>query len=250
MSIPALARCINNVMTIPVNFTAQGHPLSGTLHLPGTRRPPVVVGSHGLLGTQDSAKQVAMAEACVNAGLAYLRFDHRGCGRSAPPPPGIELLTGRIDDLLAAVNWVRNEPRLGGRFAFFGSSMGGAVCLASAPQCHPAALVTWAAPVSLEGIDPNRPETRLPGGTAIAPFDLSGHLAGIRRVLVCHGEKDQVVPVAHANRIFEAVSSPRERLFFPNAGHMMSRPEDQRRFIHDATAWLTRHLTAPLSAGA
>ncbi|MBR9980379.1 MAG: damage-inducible protein CinA, partial [Desulfatitalea sp.] len=59
---------------------SDGHRLTGTLHLPDVERPPVVIGCHGLLADRRSPKQIALASALGRLGIAYLRFDHRGCG--------------------------------------------------------------------------------------------------------------------------------------------------------------------------
>jgi predicted alpha/beta-hydrolase family hydrolase len=66
-----------------IKFFADGFELKGTLHMPAGGRPPVVIGCHGLYSSQESPKQIALAAACTAMGIAYFRFDHRGC-RSQP----------------------------------------------------------------------------------------------------------------------------------------------------------------------
>ncbi|MFH1981059.1 MAG: alpha/beta fold hydrolase [Pseudomonadota bacterium] len=225
-----------------ITFISQDRKLAGTLHLPAGRRPPVVIGSHGLLGTRASAKQVALAEACSAAGMAFLRFDHRGCGESDPAGTDSDLLAGRVTDLLAAVSWVTQQPDLGERIGLFGSSLGGAVCLAAFPACRPAALVTWAAPVASSGVNLNRPEASLPPGLHYRSFNLSGQLSAISHICVCHGDRDQVVPVENAHVIAAGVGAPRNLIIFRGAGHRMSAPAHHQRFVAEAVRWFSRYL--------
>ena len=65
-----------------LSFSSDGFRLSGTLHLPGMPLPPIVVGSHGLLSSGSSPKQIELARQCSENGMAFFRFDHRGCGHS------------------------------------------------------------------------------------------------------------------------------------------------------------------------
>ncbi|MCK7511694.1 MAG: alpha/beta hydrolase [Desulfobacterales bacterium] len=125
-----------------------GFQLKGTLHLPAADNPPVVIGCHGLLSDRSSPKQIALAEACNALGLAFFRFDHRGCGESAGKAGGGDTsLEGRASDLLHAIRLLESRPGLGKQIGLFGSSMGGAVCLRVASERPVAAVVTFAAPV-------------------------------------------------------------------------------------------------------
>ena len=65
-----------------ITFSSNGFLLSGALHLPTTDLPPVVIGSHGLLSNSSSPKQIQLARKCNEYGIAFFRFDHRGCGQS------------------------------------------------------------------------------------------------------------------------------------------------------------------------
>lgn len=225
-----------------VTFLVQESRLVGTLHLPGGQRPPLVIGSHGLLGTRNSAKQVALAEVCTAAGMAFLRFDHRGCGESDPAVAGSDLLSDRVADLLAAVSWSAKQPGMGAGLGLFGSSMGGAICLAAARECRPMAMVTWAAPVTSDGVNVDSPEASLPPGLCCRPFDLTGRLRDIRNICICHGDRDQVVPVDNAHVIYAGVCDPRRRIIFQGADHRLSQPKHHRRFVSASVQWLARYL--------
>ena len=225
-----------------ITFSVGCRRLVGVLHYPALRRPPVVVGAHGLLGTRNSGKQVALAEACCAAGIAFLRFDHRGCGESDPLPDGSDVLSGRVADLTAAAAWVRANPTLGDDLGLFGSSMGGAACLAASAALAPTAIVTWAAPVTSNGIDAKRPEAQPRPGWRFQPFDLTHRLSGVRSICVAHGDRDAVVPVDHARVIYAGVDNPKRLAIYPDTGHRMSRPTHHHRFSSETVAWFKRFL--------
>ena len=79
--------------------------------------------------------------------MAFFRFDHRGCGDSSGVLERDTSLEARCRDLLGAIGHLAQRPDVAGPFGLFGSSMGGAVCLAVAARAAVGPLVTFAAPV-------------------------------------------------------------------------------------------------------
>jgi fermentation-respiration switch protein FrsA (DUF1100 family) len=132
-----------------------------------------------------------------------------------------------------------------GPFGLFGSSMGGAVCLAVAARTAVGPLVTFAAPVRSTPLlaaaaAPGVPaDMRRMAEVLGPPFDLAPDLPKVRRLLVVHGEADPVVPVAHAREIHAAASAPKRLLLQPGGDHPMSDPRHQDDFMRAAAAWLT-----------
>ena len=51
-----------------IYFGSDEYQLRGVLHLPAEKNPPTVIGSHGLLSTGDSPKQIALAESLHGPG--------------------------------------------------------------------------------------------------------------------------------------------------------------------------------------
>src|SRR6056297_607409 len=103
-------------------FESDGIKLHGTLHLPDNPKPPVVIGAHGLMSNGDSPKQIALAEICNGIGIAYFRFDHRGCGQSEGEFNAVTSFDGRCRDLLDGIQGLLDMNITDGRFALFGSS--------------------------------------------------------------------------------------------------------------------------------
>lgn len=233
---------------LDVSFMADGFTLRGTLHLPMALLPPVVIGCHGLLSDRRSPKQVALAEACTRLGLAFFRFDHRGCGESEGRLEEVTSLESRAKDLLQAMEHLGGRADLGKRIGIFGSSMGGAVGLRVASQREVAVLVVFAAPVRSR---PLKAAARTPGGTPETmrmaavlrdEFDLGPVLARVRNVLVFHGEADAVVPLSHGHEIFRCAADPKRLIIQKNGDHLMSDRHHQEEFIGEASLWLSKGL--------
>lgn len=225
---------MKNAICERISFLSDGLVLEGTLHLPMIESPPTVLGSHGLFSSGDSPKQIALAQKCNDCGIAFFRFDHRGCGRSQGDFDMITPLESRSHDLRSAVQLIRDRRDTGNRIGLFGSSMGGAVCLAMARSLQVKALVTVAAPVDSDFANANDQDT--------FHFDISGHLAGIHNCLIFHGDNDNVVPVSHAKRIYQHAKGLKKLVIQKSGDHRMSTYNHQQNFIQQATAWFVQHL--------
>jgi alpha-beta hydrolase superfamily lysophospholipase len=231
-----------------LSFSSDGFRLSGILHLPGNHQPPLVVGSHGLLSSGSSPKQIDMARQCCENGMAYFRFDHRGCGQSEGSKVDAADFYGRCRDLFSAIDFLRNLVGLHSGIGLFGSSLGGAVCLSVAATIRVHALVTVAAPLdssslidSAQGVVP----AGLSADLALSPrfrFDLSGNLSAVRNLLIFHGEKDSVVPVSHARKLFEKADHPKKLIIQENGDHVMSLPLHQKSFMQESLLWFSTIL--------
>lgn len=232
----------------PIEFSADGLVLRGRLHLPAVPHPPFVVGSHGLFSNGDSPKQLSLARELNTVGIAFFRFDHRGCGQSAGRLETDTSLAARCADLRCAVETLQRRSDLSTRFGLFGSSFGGAVCLSLAPETTVSALVVNAAPVRSRSLNEGEITAGGPAGIDGSfyrenlQFDVSEKLSAIRTVCVFHGSADRVVPVENGMEIFERAGDPKKIAVFEGGDHRMSRVSDQRRFVREAVAWFCRHL--------
>jgi alpha-beta hydrolase superfamily lysophospholipase len=230
-----------------VTFTADGYRLVGSLHLPGTPRPPVVIGCHGLLSNRGSFKQLSLARACCGRGMAYFRFDHRGCGESQGDFSRATSLEARCRDLSEAVAVLGLYPGLGPVVGLFGSSFGGTVVLAYASGRRIPAIITYGAPLNSREIrshgtsEATAALARIPSGLVRSlQFDVTGALDGIDNILVVHGQNDEVVPVAHAHRIYALAGDPKQLVIQEGGDHRMSAPAHQQAFLNDVAAWIHR----------
>ena len=238
----------NRTPTADIQFAADGFILKATLHLPAADNPPVVIGCHGLLSDRRSPKQIALAEACNALGLAFFRFDHRGCGESAGRLEAVTSLESRASDLLHAIRLIESRPGMGEQIGLFGSSMGGAVCLRVASERPVAAVVTFAAPVRSLPLkrtgrrsDASLERSRMASVLRDA-FELGGALGRVRNILVVHGEADELVPLSHAHEIFDRAGEPKRLLVQKGGDHLMSAATHQAEFIREASLWLSNGL--------
>jgi alpha-beta hydrolase superfamily lysophospholipase len=227
-----------------ISFEADGLKLKGILHLPDDKRPPVVIGSHGLYSTSSSPKQIALAGECNRLGIAYFRFDHRGCGRSEGEFNRVTSLEARCQDLVAAVEIIHSRIDTSGSLGLFGSSMGGTVCLNTAGQLAVDAMVTFAAPIrsDLTGSQPETPRSEIVFDAAKRRFDITKGLSGISNILIFHGDADDVVPVSHAREIYSLAHQPKQMIIQKGGDHPMSNKAHQKEFIREAALWFKQSL--------
>jgi alpha-beta hydrolase superfamily lysophospholipase len=228
---------------INITFTSNGFILKGTLHLPEASLPPVVIGSHGLLSNSYSPKQIALARECNAHGIAYFRFDHRGCGQSDGEFNEITSLNGRRNDLISAVNTIQMRDDIGKRIGLFGSSMGGTVCISVSDVLDIDAWVTYASPVrsssvttalkksdDVEKIRPLLDQKYL-------TWDISDQLKHLHHIFILHGDSDSIVPPTNAHEIYTKSSSPKKLIIQKGGDHRMSKKKHQKDFLREAVNW-------------
>ena len=227
-----------------ISFKADGLKLNGVLHRPASGRTPVVIGCHGLYSSGDSPKQIELAEHCNRFGMAYFRFDHRGCGRSEGEFERVTSLEARCRDLIAAVAAINDRIDTAGRLGLFGSSMGGTVCLNTAARVAADAVVTCAAPIrsNLAGHSSDMSRAKIVFDAAKRHFDITEGLSELSNILIFHGETDDVVPVSHAAKIYQSARKPKKIIIQKQGDHRMSNLEHQKEFIREASSWFRQGL--------
>jgi alpha-beta hydrolase superfamily lysophospholipase len=226
-----------------ISFTSGDFQLKGTLHLPkNTSAPPVVIGSHGLFSTGNSPKQTALAEKCAEQGIAYFRFDHRGCGESDGVFRDVTSLESRRKDLLNAISVIREMDETGKPLGLFGSSFGGTAVLSAALETAADAIVIYAAPLTGDKIVQMLEKEDVPSAhpdvdPEMLYFDISGKIEGLANILIVHGDSDKVVSPSEAHRIYQQARMPKRLILLRNGDHPMSLPENQEKFVREAASW-------------
>lgn len=242
--------------TIAIEFLSHNRKIKGRLHLPTGAPAPVVVGSHGLEGSMASAKQEVLSRILPEMGVAFLRFDHRGCGCSGGDFITDTSLDNRVDDLINAVEhlWTLGKTRKS--LMLFGSSMGGATCIAAwsvlaERGIRPKGAVLCASPVDSATIKNiptaatnNRPALPLTFFTDNLLFNLKDQLPELHHVLIFHGDSDSVVPVDNGHILYRTVGDPKKLILHKNGDHQMSEPDHQIEFEQEVKIWVrhTFHL--------
>lgn len=167
---------------------------------------------HG--GTMHNKVVHTLARAFDDLGLATIRFNFRGVGKSAGAYGHGE---GELADALAVAAWVRAR-RPGDAIWFAGFSFGGAVALRAAATAGAAQLVTVAPALRLLDRDDYAPPP--------CPW------------LVIQGEADDVVPAAELRAFLAEFPARPATVFMPDAGH----------FFHQQLNDLRRAVTETLGA--
>ena len=221
---------------------AAGTLLSGSIELPAGRIRAVALFAHCFTCSAQShgARRVSLALAME--GIATLRFDFTGLGKSEGAFADSHF-GANVDDLVAAADHLRAE--LGAPAILIGHSLGGAAVIAAAAriaECK--AVVTIGAP-----FDPahvlhqlgDRAERVLAAGEAEVaiggrPFtirrdfleavegqDQAARLADLKRaLLVLHAPTDATVGIDNARQIYAAAKHPKSFVALDGADHLLT----------------------------
>ncbi len=272
--------CNKNKMetiTEKIEFTSENKLIKGVLHLPeqnknllskpGTKpcrstnikyeKPCIVIGSHGLEGSKESDKQIALAKALPMEGIAFLRFDHRGCGESDGDFKTDTSLDKRSMDMVNAVKYMLSLKITNGKIALFGSSLGGSTCIAAWQKLvlagiKPAGAVLCSALVKSRTVkkipfkgNNRRPALPFDFFKKNLLFDLSRQISFMNNVLIFHGDRDETVPVQNAREIYINTNSPKKLIIHKNGDHRMSSKKNQREFLKESIAWFHDCFATP-----
>lgn len=213
--------------------------------------------AHGFAGNRGVMLETAVR--LHELGYGALLLDLRNHGES-----GAALTTwgyAEADDLVAAYNYLLTRPEVNpARIGLLGKSMGGAAAAQAAAQLPGlGVLVLESTYSSFAGNLPNI----LPGvvhqPAYLAPLVLRrmsavSHLplADIQAVdtvrelnvplLLLHGERDQLVPLAQAQAVFAAANQPKQLVVIPGAGHLNTFAVDPAAYTEHVHRFLTEYL--------
>ena len=225
-----------------------GFTLHGFIHLPDQIPAPCVICCHGLFSSMASPKFESMAEKLAARGMVAIRFDHRGCGIS---DGNIEATTvsSRIEDLEAVYRYARQLPLVNGTFGLFGSSMGGYISLFTAARHRTfSALAVWSTPLKIDkrkkavnGLD-DYPLLDDGFYADLKRHRLIGHLAGVTTCLVLHGQRDELVPLWHALKIYRHLGAPKMLEIIPKADHRFMDADIRRKAMRRSVDFLHSQL--------
>ncbi len=158
-----------------------GH-LEGIVHLPDSAPSAIAVVAHPLPtagGTMDNKVAMTLAKTFAELECAVFRFNFRGVGASEGEFTGGD---GEEQDLLAVVQYAREQFGEDLPLILAGFSFGGYVAARAAQRLHPQHLILAAPAVGR--FTAAMPSQKMP--------DVSAN------TLVIHGENDELVPLAAA----------------------------------------------------
>ena len=170
-----------------------------------------------------------------DAGLDVLVFDYRGYGRSS----GKADEAGTYTDARAARAALLSRPGVDpSSLILLGESLGGAVALALALDDAPRGLILQSAFTSVRDMArvhyPFIPRALVPDA-----YPSLSRIARLRApLLVLHGERDEVVPLAHGRALFDAAPGPKRMEILPGLGHNDLVPLGGEAYLDALEAWL------------
>lgn len=255
-------RC--EMKTHPVNFLNRvGYRLAALLDVPdhGTPRAFAVF-AHCFTCGKDLKPFARMNEAVTERGIAVLRFDFSGLGRSEGEFSESNFSSNETD-IIDAAQFLRDNydsPKL-----LIGHSMGGAAVVRAAKAVESAtAVVTIAAPADPNHLGQKLSEARqvaLEHGDAdvriggqnftlkrqfFVDLDrqtLAGDLRRLdRALLVLHSPADRTVEIENAARIFEAAKHPKSFVSLDGADHLLLEDGYARYAGNIIAAWADNYI--------
>ena len=174
---------------------------------------PVVLYFHGNGGAL--SMRAGRFRKLVADGTGLLALSYRGYGGSSGSPTE----TGLIADAEAAYRFAADKYDAG-RLALWGESLGSGVAVALA-TAHPVAAVILESPFTSAADVGVGHYPFLPVRWLIKdPFYSDRRIADVRApVLVLHGMRDTIVPIALGERLFGLIPGPKQFIRFPDAAH-------------------------------
>lgn len=191
-------------------LTQDGERLQGWHTRPTSRKETILYlhGNAGHLGDR-AYKLKAFAE----AGFGVLGISWRGYGDSTGSPTE----AGLMADAQAAIDWLKLPPE---QLILFGESLGSGVAVRMASM-QPARLLVLEAPyISVrrrgQELYPWLPVKYLLQDN----FDSLEYIGKVKApILLLHGAKDAVIPLAHGQQLFAAAPEPKHMVVYPEVGH-------------------------------
>ena len=150
-------------------------------------------------------------------GVSFFIFDYRGYGQSSgrPSEPGL------YQDAQEALAYLRSRDDVNPeRIVYYGRSLGGALASHLAMQETPYRLILESTFTST----PDMARVQFPflplGPLLYTRYSNRKHLAAIHApVLIIHGDRDEQVPVQHADTLYAAANEPKQLYIVPGADH-------------------------------
>jgi dipeptidyl aminopeptidase/acylaminoacyl peptidase len=235
--------------------------LRGEVYFPQNLKHPCpgLVLCHGIPSGQPASSgdtgYPGLAEQFCKDGFITLIFNFRG----AHGTEGNLDMLGWTRDLKAAIDYLAGLEEIDtSRLCLLGSSAGAAVSVYVAANDHRvSSLVTLACPAEFgfmtnktkatDTIDhfrsiglirdigfPPSVDDWLSGFSEVAPIKWIDKISP-RSLLLIHGDKDDLVPVEHARRLFEKAREPKKLVILPGAGHRLRLEE---KAVSTALDWL------------
>ena len=251
-----------------VHFAGQaGQQLAGKLHLPQGSYRGAAIFAHCFTCSKETLAATRIAAGLAEAGVAVLRFDFTGLGRSQGAFSDTSFASN-LEDLKAAASFMQGQkfgatslaPQL-----LIGHSLGGAAVLSVAPDIASVSAVATIGAPSFAGhvlhlFDKDVDQIEANGQAEVdiggRPFTVGAemvrdlksrmtaeHIANLRcDLLILHSPLDSIVGIENAAEIFTHAKHPKSFVSLDKANHLLTRAEDGAFTAEVIASWAQRCL--------
>ena len=163
----------------------------------GPQNPgPAIIYFHGNAEVIDQCLHYDEIQSYLRSGISVLLPEYRGYGRSQGEPSE----KGITEDIRKFYQWLIVKPEVKkSKIIFHGKSLGGGVATALAAEHLPAALILESTFTSIASFSMRY---AVPSFLCRHPFRTDRRIASLEcPILILHGSKDKVIPVAHGRRL-------------------------------------------------
>jgi len=217
-----------------VYFAADDHVRLNGWFVPHARSASTRLWFHGNAGNiSRRVENIKLLHDNVNVSIFI--FDYRGYGRSG----GVASEEGTYRDGAAAIELLRQRYGVGpNKLIIFGRSLGAAVAVEMATRVQSLAVILETPFTSVRDVARDKLPFLPLGPLLKTRYDVVEKIRKLRSpLLVLHGDRDEVVPFSHGQRVFDAAPQPKWFYAIAGAGH-----NDTYLVVDPYFATLRRHI--------
>lgn len=242
---------------------SQGHNLAARLDMPENGKPTAyALFAHCFTCGKDLQPVNRIAKALNNDGIAVVRFDFTGLGKSGGEFENTNF-SSNVQDLIAAANHMRET--LEAPTLMIGHSLGGTATLVAANHVpEAAAIVTIGAPANTTNVlkqfecDVDKIETDGEAEVKLAgrPFKIKKQFIDDARMqhveeavhnlkrplLICHSPIDDTVAIDHAAQIYGWARHPKSFISLNTSDHLLFAEGAAEYAARCIAAWASAYL--------
>lgn len=240
--------------------------LAGVLHIPvGAKKMPAVIICHGFNGTKTQKKFVELGRALAKNGIVIFRFDFSGCGDSEGDFRKTTIQR-EMDDLASAYRYLSAQRFIdNNRIGILGHSRGCVVAtlfinrigsdkiktlVLLAPSFRQKDLIRiWNNSAAIKKwrkqgyLDTHSFRVGTDYLNEIENRDYTDEIEKINLpILICHGTKDDVVPLAHSRQLFKKLKRQKRLEILKKADHDFESFDAKKKITQISLIWFGRYL--------